>query len=564
MIFLVAGSAFIGISVVAATVLAFIFGGLNSTIAWVSGAAGFVAALQLGRSLVPKARSPLVDWRRFDVWEWATVGFFVLVCLRAFGWLVFRSGNSLSVLSANNYGDMPLHIQYIQFLVNGVHFWPENPIFSGNSLNYPIGVDLFNSLLVLTGFDLLRGLVLVGFLGAALTGVALLLWGGVFTLAGFLFSGGFWGFMVFKTGLFLDYQKDVAWKNLFLAVFVTQRGYLYALPVGLLLLSVWFGKIKIPRWLEIFFYCTMPLFHMHTFIFLSILLLVLIFVRRKRAQRDLLWTLLCSLVPATILVAFLTSFFRAGSMIHTKWGWMQGRETFLVFWLMNFGLFIPLAFWCLIDIFKSGDWKKDQAVPAFVGIGGFLVFTYVMLSPWEWDNTKILLWFYLLVFPLLWSRLVSKWTLPCQWVACAALFTSGFVSVVGGIGNQQRGHEIFKFDEIWDVQSAVRNLPVEERFAAAPTFNHPLAFSGRKLVLGYAGHLWSYGLHSDDKLRELRNLMNGGEGWSESAKALKVRYLFWGAKEKSEFNVSLRPWEKKSRLVASGGWGSIFDLEEKP
>ena len=68
---------------------------------------------------------------------------------------------------------------------------------------------------------------------------------------------------------------------------VTQRGLLYALPAGLLLLCHWrrkyFSNADAPRqgrrlqaallpfWLELTLYATMPLFHMHTFIALSLL-----------------------------------------------------------------------------------------------------------------------------------------------------------------------------------------------------------------------------------------------------------------------------------------------------
>ena len=43
----------------------------------------------------------------------------------------------------------------------------------------------------------------------------------------------------------------------------------------------------------------------------------------------------------------MTGNFTGGSMIHLEWGWMQGAdEPFLGFWLLNFGLFAPLAVAC--------------------------------------------------------------------------------------------------------------------------------------------------------------------------------------------------------------------------
>ena len=119
---------------------------------------------------------------------------------------------------------------------SGAPFWPQNPIVAGHQLTYPLGVDLFNSLLVLIGGDPLRGLIWVGLAGCALFGIAIWRWGGAFTLAGFLFNGGFAGFVFLRTRELRDYQSELAWKSLPLALFVTQRGLLFALSAGLLLL----------------------------------------------------------------------------------------------------------------------------------------------------------------------------------------------------------------------------------------------------------------------------------------------------------------------------------------
>jgi hypothetical protein len=61
------------------------------------------------------------------------------------------------------------------------------------------------------------------------------------TNAGFLFNGGIAGFQFFDTHKFLDYQGDkaIAWKSIALSMFVTQRGLLYAIPAGVLLLWHW-------------------------------------------------------------------------------------------------------------------------------------------------------------------------------------------------------------------------------------------------------------------------------------------------------------------------------------
>src|SRR4051812_41294917 len=109
--------------------------------------------------------------------EWFPVVLFGLFSVRAFLWLIFREQDDLTVLAPNNLGDMSLHLTYIEYLANGAPFWPDNPIFASGKLAYAVGIDLFNSLLVLAGIDTVRGLVWVGLIGAVLSGMALWRWG---------------------------------------------------------------------------------------------------------------------------------------------------------------------------------------------------------------------------------------------------------------------------------------------------------------------------------------------------------------------------------------------------
>jgi hypothetical protein len=110
------------------------------------------------------------------------------------------------------------------------------------------------------------------------------------------------------------------------------------------------------------------------------------------------------------------------------------------------------------------------------------------------------------------------------------------------------------------IGTAVRPLPVEARFAAYPTYNHPLLLQGRKVVLGYPGHLWTEGFDYDNPNRQLTALMRGAPNWRQTAQALGVRYIFWGRDETANYQGSTRPWETTARRIASGDWGAIYDL----
>ncbi len=184
-----------------------------------------------------------------------------------------------------------------------------------------------------------------------------------------------------------------------------------------------------------------------------------------------------------------------------------------------------------------------------------------MFAPWEWDNTKIMIWSYLGMLPFLHEMLleIPRWRGSSARSVCYMLFFSGFISLLGGLRDAS-GYEIAKRSELdsGGVRGA-RFAGGERRSRAWPTYNHPLLLSGCKMVEGYAGHLFSHGINYEPRDEELKAMMKGAPKWREIAAGLRVRYLFWGIREESQYPDSTQPW-KNLPVVATGDWGTIYDL----
>src|SRR5438874_816159 len=702
-----AGVTFVNLSVVCGLLLGLIGRGLNTmnaAVALVCGAAFALAAYFGTRDSAVRQKSAngpaagqkppkrseaedtqnavpsaLMRYRR--VWFWAVAVCFAMFAVRSFCWLLYIDSSELKIQSPNNLGDLSLHLTMIKNFANGVALWPESPIFAFSKLRYPAGIDMFNALLSLVHVDLLIGLVWVGLLASLAIFYGFYRWGGTFAVAGFLFNGGIAGFQFLKTFKFLDYQgtaadiahRPIAWKSIALSMFVTQRGWLYAIPAGLLLLWHWrekffseapvaatdpsavgsekandsgqipistrdYRKGPLPFWVELSLYASLPLFHLHTFLALTIVLLIGLLLERPSEVTFIVglarkeggsgigrlilhpttWPeifqgapirthsaalLASALIPASFFVWLVTNHFRAASIFEWHPGWAQdssdfaapffrmggaanfGSSTmfgallqktwngiiapFFQFWLPNFGLWIPLAL-ALVGligwrIWKSG-WRWGNRPPADIAfvlpaIVIFAVGYFIKTAPWDWDNLKLMVWGYFLILPFLWSDIVGRWAFPERAAMCVALFGSGFVTLLGGLSAGHPGFGLIERARLDNAGAAIRPLPVEARFASYPTYNHPVLLQGRKVVLGYPGHLWTEGFNSGDASNRLTELMNGAANWREAAKELRVRYIFWGQDEKTNYQSSSRPWEATSFLVASGDWGAIYDLD---
>jgi hypothetical protein len=139
-------------------------------------------------------------------------------------------------------------------------------------------------------------------------------WAGTFGVAGFLFNGGIAGFEFLRTLKFVDYQggKTIAWKSIPLTMFLTQRGLLYAIPAGLLLLWSWRERFwrtgvqdrdraPLPFWVELSLYASMPFFHVHTFLALSAVLVGLFICGDLLIRWHIAILIAGALLPATFL-----------------------------------------------------------------------------------------------------------------------------------------------------------------------------------------------------------------------------------------------------------------------
>lgn len=511
----------ISTSVVSAIVLGFAFEGLDTLLA----PACLFAGLLAGIGCFAQTRE--VPHDRPGAWDILLLAIFALASLRAFLWLIYPVGDEWRILSPYNLGDISLHIQFIRYFASGVDFWPASPILTGVPLVYPPGADLWNSLLLLTGVPLERGLIWAGLGGAFLTAWTLWRWGGAFAVAALLFNGGLAGFALLKTGQLQDFQSELGWKNLFLTMFVTQRGLLYALPCGLLLLRAWREDFfrdgsGLPKGVQFFLYATMPFFSVHAFLFLS-LALAAIFLFTPKNRAALIFFVASAIVPATTAIWLVSGGFSATSGVRWLPGWMQGDEGWK-FWAMNFGVGLPLLLWMFWKTMLRGD--RESRAFGMVSLGVFLLCFFISFAPWEWDNTKLLLWAWLVAAPFLWSRVLAPLAPVVRSALCAALFFSGAVSLVAGLDGRH-GYGLATRSELAATRNILRDVPPGTRIAVDPRFNHPVILLGYPVVCGYDGHLWSHGLAYQETLAKLLSVMRREKNWTDTSKELGAEWVYF-------------------------------------
>jgi hypothetical protein len=274
--------------------------------------------------------------------------------------------------------------------------------------------------------------------------------------------------------------------------------------------------------------------------------------------RAALPTLAWAILPATWSAWQVTDGFRAASLVGWKPGWVIAAQNPLVFLLVNFGFFLPLALAALV--LAARERRREELLVIGPALAVFGALFFVRLAPWEWDNTKVLLWCYVAALPPIGALALARVAVAWRAALVFGLLFSGAVSVLGASIGRGPRLEVLNLAEHEGVCRAFAGLKAS-RVATAPTFNHPVALCGQPIVAGYAGHLWSHGLDARAVQQGLTRLMRGEAGWREDARALRASHVFWGPREQQAFPDSTLPWRDGGQAVATGPWGSIYALD---
>ncbi len=559
---------------VATLILGFSISGTTSqSMIWVGWLGGLLLAVRAWQGQPAPASGTTTH--RLGWVSAAVLAIAILFIVHTSFWLVWQTRQELRVGSPFNLGDLALHLAHFRYLSGEVPFWPENPIAAGDPFAYPPGIVLWSLMLSVLGLSDFGVLIGGSLLGLSLGVAACWRWGGPFALAVLLFNGGLAGFAFFGEWAWRDYQMEAIWKSIPLSMLTTQRGLLYALPAGLWLLTRWrhcFIRNECKaNWLDGWIYATLPLFSPHAFLALS-LLLGMWFLAGIERRRLLIFVL--AAFPLAVLSAWLASGgFSVGGGIRWAADWfLQENQSWPMALMHNFGLWtllLPgLAGWLIWNLLRPEKMDTPQSAASYreqlaflvPGLLLFLLCLLVVFQPWSWDNTKLMLWGWLIAAPVLWEGFLKSQRRWIQLPLLTLLFFSGFISLPGGWHAAKGGYYLASRSELDHARHLRSLLPPDAPVAIAPDYNHVLLLSGQPVVLGFEGHLWSHGIDYLHRMHLLERLYHGGSDWKEAAEALGVEYMFFGPKEEKRFPDSLYTWFTEAELIHMGPAGMLFRI----
>jgi hypothetical protein len=498
----------------------------------------------------------------------------------------------------NIWGDWAAHLSFAGSFAYAHNFPPEFPIDPGNHLGYPFMIDFFAANLVPLGSKLTSALVLTsGLLGLAFPAVFYLaarrFAGGraaaaigvfVFLLSGGLgfvyligdIRNGGWGVLRHLPREYtLDRAINYQWLNPVLAYLVPQRSTLFGFSLALIVLVlIWLAVRERLGWRAFLFAGVvagaMPVFHVHAY---GTVVALSLFWAVFNWRRDWLAFFVPALVIGAPLIFWMlpptnNSVCGADPNIRgycVQSGWLADGDVWPWFWIKNTSLFIPL----LIAAHFLQRWFPNGFGKWFAPMWlWFLVPNFIVLQPWDWDNTKFFIFWALLGSVMVGGVIAAMFKRGPAGVAIATalLLVLGLAGALDLARASDPTVSAYEFTDAKGVQVAdwVRqNTSPYAVFAVADEHNNPIAtLAGRRVMVGYPGWLWTYGLGDfEQKGADEKLILQGAQSTVDLVDKYGIGYVLIGPQELADSrNANVAYWNQNGALVYSNGEYTVYKV----
>jgi hypothetical protein len=536
---------------------------------------------------------------------WGTALFAALTVRWAWLWrdAVQRLPDGLWAGHEYIWSDWPTHIGIVTRFAYGDNFLPQNTLYAGLPLSYHYLSDLTPAGMVVLGMDPIAALPLHSFVLSLVA--ALSLWAfirrlgikpAIATLGSFLFLFG-GGLAWIATAVSLDGSHDllttlatvpyseqaaadmhIRFFNPYLAFLMSQRAYLYGLPLAMLAITLLVSAAR-RRSMSRFVLAgvvagLLPLSHLPTLLAMAMVVPFLAILLAARPWRHPLrripWTgwiafgLVWVLVSLPQLASQLGGGAGALSAFRFQLGWVADPDPWWWFWLKNLGLFIPLG---LIGLASRRILppRSMRVVLALMVI--FVAANVAAFQPWDWDNHKILVYWFLGLSIVVAALLVRVWQrhrmVAVRFLAATAVATMVLAPVLENL-DQLEGHMRYRMvdAEQVDLAEQLRDATRPDDLVVTGMQSHDAVamLSGRQLLMGYWGQLWVSGIPYEERQRQVGEIYKLSPEGEAVIREFGVDYVVIGPDERTTLGADETAFAARFPVAVETDQYRVYDV----
>ncbi len=488
--------------------------------------------------------------------------------------LTQRDGG-LYINNRHNYGDIRLHISYINNFLYGENIPVQNPIFSGTAPSYPFLINFLSAQFVLLGLPLtfvINGMTVLGMglIGGMLwqlsqyffnhKGVA------TWTLMIFFLGGGlgimhlwpewsatgwsstYWHTLTHDFSMYQD--KGYWFSNVIISFLSTQRSLLIGMPLTLFILYQLFRLRLTSDWRHYLgtglLIGLLPIIHTSSTIIVGIFT-VFIGIRSLSIawKEKQLWAQvqkwLIFAIPALVIGLFLVHTFigQTGSVskyIRFSSNWMADDGAFIPFWFKNAGILIGLTIAGLIWLKHEKNEHTELLSYSYII---FIVFNFIIMQAWSFDNAKYLIYWFVFACMLGAYALMHLWEQKRKLlttVLIILLLASGTVDLVRRIVVPEMKIQVASARDLKLVEELRAIIPPKAIVLTYGSVTNPVVdYLGRRMVYGDNAWLWSHSIDHEPRYADIQNIYAGDITAPQLLDTLNVDYIIVSDNERMKF-----------------------------
>lgn len=552
------------------------------------------------RLLSQKVRGILRRWPQTSIVCLLWVAFLMLV------WPNILQQNNKGVFAGHPFvwADWSWHLSQAQWFASQPlsHWLSCFPIYACVKLNYPFLTNLISGILLKLQLPLTVSFLVPSFLESLfviymtakiyktilrkdlLTALAILLFIGSGGLGFLLYVHSLMNGSPFTVHLWTPFtqlsEQGIEFINITLGMLIPQRAFLLGLGIALLaLLQVWkmYSNESVKRSsIFIFTACmvVLPISHAHSFIivlwvtaFLALMNILSSSSISIAATKFIRWIKFAFpgfCISGIMYLVFLRSTAATEQFYSFKLGWMAppGLWNWCLFWLKNWGFFGVLSV-----IGTYGLYQKDKRLFMWT-ISWWSIFAagnLVQFQPQIWDNSKFFAWAYIGLAPAAAYAINMIRKIPKAGGSVAGLFflcaiLSGLVDLYNLTQFDSMRVQMFTQPQIELAKFVKQKISKDSIFLTSEYPTNPItALSGRAVVLGYSGWIFSYGLPYLERQADVQQLYSEPQNNLSKFQKYNIHYALVGENE-----LSLRPNEEYFTShfpkVFTNEAGTIYDV----
>ena len=529
--------------------------------------------------------------------RFAYYAFFLIIFWLFFERAYFELTDGIYTGGSQNLGDLPFHLGAIFSFTEINNFPPVNPSWAGAKFAYPFVSDLITAGFMKLGADLKNAMfvqnvawafslfvILERFtvkltdnrLAGRIAPILLFLSGGL----GFLwFFNDYWqsgkAFFEILWQLPKDYtiSDQFRWGNSMVVLFMTQRSLLLGMPLTVIVLGfLWrtfsrrgngdekvdtYRQLSVPVLIGL---CAgmLPLIHLHSLAVLFVVTACLFALQPAKWREWVVFGIGVAVVAVPELVWSMTGTASdTAKFFDWHFGWDSKKDNIIWFWLKNTGILIPLVavgaylYWRNPSTLDTKKKAREVEPPRdakllllfyipFVLL--FLISNIAKLAPWEWDNIKILIYWFVGSLPFAAFAIARAWEsgiLPRIGAAAAfaILVLAGSLDVWRTVSGQI-SMKVFDSDALSVARQMKSKIEPSSLILNAPTYNSPVVLSGRQSLMRYSGHLSSHGIDYLPRETDVKRIYEGSGVSEMLLKKYNIDYVLISPEERNTLKAN--------------------------